>query len=298
MPQPEELERPPDHVVEARGDVAVWEWGAGPAVLLVHGFPDHAIGMAPFGHRLAKAGYRVVCPALPGYPPSAPVPDGDYGVGAVGDDLLAVLDALGEEQACLVGHDWGAEIGYRLASSRPDRITTLVALGAPHPAGYAIRRTVFDELRSAWYAIFLAYHPAAPAIASSPTWLTALVQSWSPGFHWDGWPSVRRLIAREDVMRAVCRYYRCDLDADLETPVVRVPSTIVHGAQDGCIRPVTYEGIERWFEAGLRRRLLPAAGHWPHLEAPEEALEIVLEALGPAPAPPSAESVAGGREPA
>jgi pimeloyl-ACP methyl ester carboxylesterase len=275
----DELDPAPAHLVKARGDIAVWEWGAGPAVLLVHGFPDHAIGMAPLGLALAEAGYRVICPALPGYWPSAPAPDGDYGVDAVGAALLAVLDVLGEEQACLVGHDWGAEFGYALAASRPDRITSLVAIGAPHPSGYAIRRTVFQELRSAWYAIFLAYHRAAPEIASDPTWLTALVQSWSPGFHWDAWPVIRRLLAREDVMRAVCGYYRANLDADLDTPVVRVPTTIVHGAQDGCIRPVTYEGIDRWFEAGLERHLLPAAGHWPHLEAPAEVLAIVLDAL-------------------
>src|SRR5919204_48601 len=56
---------------------------------------------------------------------------------------LWVLD--GElDRVALVGHDWGAEIGFPLVARAPDRFTCFVALAVPHPAGYAVRRAVFS----------------------------------------------------------------------------------------------------------------------------------------------------------
>ena len=266
-------------MIRARADIAVWIWGQGEPAVLVHGFPDHPIGLLSTAAELSRHGFRCICPALPGYWPSSPVPDGDYGVEAVGDDLIAVLDALELERVPLVGHDWGAEIGYPLVARAPERFSCLVALAAPHPAGYALRRTVFAELKTAWYAIFLAYAPGAAEVAAQPAWLTALVQSWSPAFHWEQWPAVRDAISRRDVMEAVCAYYLANLSTSLPHPRVRTPTTIIHGAQDGCIHPVAYENLEGWFEAGLRRHLIPEAGHWPHLERPSETLAFVVEAL-------------------
>ena len=104
----------PTTVIRARGEIAVWIWGKGEPVVLVHGFPDHPIGLLSTATELSRHGFRCICPALPGYWPSSAVPDGDYGVQAVGDDLIAVLDALELERVALVGHDWGAEIGYPL----------------------------------------------------------------------------------------------------------------------------------------------------------------------------------------
>jgi pimeloyl-ACP methyl ester carboxylesterase len=274
---------PAPTVVRARGDVAVWAIGAGEPVLLVHGFPDHPLGVWPTATALADAGFRCLCPALPGYAPSAPVPGGDYGLPAVGDDLLAVLDAFELDRVALVGHDWGAEIGFPLVARAPDRFTCFVALAVPHPAGYAVRRAVFSELRTAWYAIFLAFAPGAEDVAANPEWLTALVQSWSPGFHWPQWPEVCAAIARPDVVREVCAYYRANLSTSLPHPRVAVPTTVIHGGQDGCIHPIVFEGLEDWFDAGIARRLLPQAGHWPHLECPGETLELMVEALRTAP---------------
>jgi pimeloyl-ACP methyl ester carboxylesterase len=264
-------------VVRARGEVAVWTVGEGEPVLVVHGFPDHPRGIWPTATALARAGFHCVVPALPGYAPSSPAPD--YSAEAVGDDLLAVLDALGLDRVALVGHDWGAELGYPLVARTPERFSHFVALAVPHPAGYAKRRASFEELKTAWYAIFLAYAPGAPRVAAQPEWLTALVHSWSPSFHWEDWPAVCEAIGRPGVMEAVCAYYRANLSSLPVRPRLRTPTTVIHGGQDECIHPVVFEDLDEWFEAGMRRHLLPEAGHWPHLERPDETLELILEAL-------------------
>jgi pimeloyl-ACP methyl ester carboxylesterase len=270
---------PPTATVQARGELAVWEWGEGPPVLLLHGFPDHPLGLESTAAALADAGLRCICPALPGYWPSTPPPDRDYSPSAVGGDLLALLDAFELSRVALVGHDWGAELGYPLVAAAAERFTSLIALATPHPAGYAVRRSIFGELRTAWYAIFLAFAPGAAEIARQESWLTALVHSWSPGLHWDAWPLVRSLICLPGVMEEVCAYYRCNLETALPAPTIDVPTTIIHGGQDGCISPLAYTGLDPFFSAGLTHHFLPEVGHWPHLEAPEAVVEMIAAAV-------------------
>ena len=265
-----------------RGEIAYWEAGQGPPIVCLHGFPDHPAGMMPVVAALAGAGHRVICPALPGYWPSSAVENGDYSIPAVGADLIDLLDRLELDRVALVGHDWGAGLGYHLGGRHPERLEALVALAAPHPAGFEVRRTVFAEQRTAWYAILLGYAPGAARVVRDRRWLTALVQSWSPGFHWPEWPQVAEFLAQPGVPEAVCAYYRADLDAELELEPVRVPATVIHGGQDGCVRPVAFGGLESRFERGLETHLLPAVGHWPHLEDRETVVPLIEAALGPA----------------
>jgi pimeloyl-ACP methyl ester carboxylesterase len=269
----------PREVHTPRADLAYWEVGRGPAVLCLHGFPDHPTGILPLARRLADTGYRCICPALPGFSPSSAVANGDYGVAALAGDLLALSDELGLARPALIGHDWGGVIGYFLASRFPGRLSSLVAIAVPHPAGFAVRRSAFAELRTAWYAIFLAYSPHAAEIARQPAWLTALVQSWSPGFYWQEWPAVLDYLRRPGVLEAVCSYYRADLDADLDLEPVRVPTTIIHGGQDGCISPVAFRDLDGWFTDRVKVEMLPTVGHWPHLEDPASAFKLILERL-------------------
>ena len=266
-------------VIQARAELAVWEVGVGEPVVLVHGFPDHPLGLLPFAERIAAHGFRCLCPALPGYHPSAPVPDGDYGAGAVGADLIALLDALELEAVRYVGHDWGAELAFPLAADHPDRFVHLVSLAVPHPSGYAIRHSTFREQRSAWYAVFLAYVKNAPEVARRDEWLTALVQDWSPGFHWIEWPEVLDVLKRPGVLEAVCAYYRANLEAPAARPIVPVPTTILHGAQDGCISPACHPDFSEYFPLGVKQVTLSHVGHWPHLEDPAATAAAVLAAF-------------------
>ncbi len=84
---------------------------------------------------VAKAGFRAVAPFTRGYFPSEIPEDAQYDIETLGRDVLALIEALGEQTAILVGHDWGALAGYAAAALDPDRVRLLVTLSTPHPTG-------------------------------------------------------------------------------------------------------------------------------------------------------------------
>src|SRR5947209_11324160 len=76
--------------------------------------------------------YRVICPDLRGFGWSDAPPSG-YRKTQLADDLLALMDRLGIERARLVGHDWGAYVGFRICLAHPERISRFTALSIPPP---------------------------------------------------------------------------------------------------------------------------------------------------------------------
>jgi len=113
------------HVAEA-GDEAA------PPLLLVHGWPQHWWAWRAVIGPLA-ARFRVIAPDLRGFGWSGQPADGDFAKERLADDVLALLDALGIERACYVGHDWGAWAGYLAAARAPERFTRLLAVAMLHP---------------------------------------------------------------------------------------------------------------------------------------------------------------------
>jgi epoxide hydrolase A/B len=105
---------------------------ANPTVMLCHGFPELGHSwrhqMAP----LAAAGYHVLAPDQRGYGhSSAPREIGAYGIRNLTDDLLALLDHFGKDDAVFVGHDWGALIVWDMARLHPERARAVVGVSVP-----------------------------------------------------------------------------------------------------------------------------------------------------------------------
>ena len=113
------------------------EAGEGPLVLLVHGFPESWYSWRHQLPALADAGYRAVAIDVRGYGrSSAPAPIEAYRMLAHVGDNVALVGALGEEQAVVVGHDWGAPIAWNSALLRPDVFRAVAGLSVPFaPAG-------------------------------------------------------------------------------------------------------------------------------------------------------------------
>jgi pimeloyl-ACP methyl ester carboxylesterase len=270
---------PPDLTVPARGPVAVWRRrGGDAAVLLLHGYPDHALSMLPLAEQLCGQGLDTLTVALPGFAPSGPV-DG-HGADELCADLLTVLDALDVDRAYVVGHDWGAALAYHLGCHHAERIRHVVAMSVPHPAGFPIRWATLREQRTATYAMLLADPARGPQLARNRAWVTSLAAHWSPGLHRTDWPAVLDTVCTAPTADQVHRYYRDDMAArGNPTAVVVSPATVIHGAQDGCISPAVFLGLEDYFAGGVTTHLLAEAGHWPHLELPEVVNRLVSDAL-------------------
>ncbi|MFF3272411.1 alpha/beta fold hydrolase [Streptomyces chrestomyceticus] len=127
--------------VEVNGvTLHIAEQGEGPLVLLLHGFPESWYSWRHQFGPLAAAGYRVVAPDQRGYARSEQPADTDaYSMLHLAGDVIALIHALGEEQAVVVGHDWGAPVAWVTAMLRPDVVRAVAGLSVPPvlPAGMA-----------------------------------------------------------------------------------------------------------------------------------------------------------------
>ncbi|WNN49896.1 alpha/beta hydrolase [Siccibacter colletis] len=113
-------------------NMSILDAGQGPLILLCHGFPETKYSWRHQIDALAQAGYRAVAPDMRGYGDTdAPEHADQYTVFHAVGDLVALLDAIGEKQAVVVGHDWGATIAWQAALLRPDRFRAVVALSVP-----------------------------------------------------------------------------------------------------------------------------------------------------------------------
>jgi pimeloyl-ACP methyl ester carboxylesterase len=109
------------------------EQGEGPLVVLLHGFPESWYSWRHQLPALAAAGYHAVAPDLRGYGQTdSPAAVAQYSQLHLVGDLIGLLDALGEEQAVVVAHDFGTSVAWNTALLRPDRIRGVVALSVPY----------------------------------------------------------------------------------------------------------------------------------------------------------------------
>lgn len=109
------------------------EAGSGPLVLLLHGWPESWYSWRHQIPALAAAGYRVVAPDQRGYgSTSRPDRVEDYDIAHLVDDVTGLIDALGEQRATVVGHDWGAIVAWHTALMRPRRVRGVAGLSVPH----------------------------------------------------------------------------------------------------------------------------------------------------------------------
>jgi len=273
--------------------VPVLEAGSGPLVVLLHGFPDHAASWAGVLDRLARAGYWAVAPAQRGYWPDGAAHDGSYRFASTGQDVLALVEALGRDRADLVGHDLGAAAAYAAAALDPGRIRRLVTMSGPH--GRQLMNALItdgDQQRRSWYMFFFQTALAESAVARDDLALVdRLWREWSPGYEL---PDAERAALKETlgapgVLTEVLGYYRqmlappADeteraLHARVNGPIT-VPTLYLHGADDACISPAVGEGMDDLFTQGLERVVVPDAGHFLHLERPATVAGHVLRFL-------------------
>ncbi len=121
------------HTVDANGiKIHYAEAGAGPLVVLCHGFPESWYSWRHQLVALAEAGYRAVAPDMRGYGQTdRPHAVDQYTMLHLVGDMVGLLDALGASQTVIAGHDWGAPVAWTAAQLRPDRFRAVIGLSVP-----------------------------------------------------------------------------------------------------------------------------------------------------------------------
>ncbi len=108
------------------------EQGSGPLVLFCHGWPESWYSWRHQLKALGDAGYRAVAPDMRGYGGSdAPIEVEQYTMLHLVGDMVELVKALGEKQAVIVGHDWGAPVAWTSALLRPDIFRAVVGMSVP-----------------------------------------------------------------------------------------------------------------------------------------------------------------------
>jgi pimeloyl-ACP methyl ester carboxylesterase len=270
------------------------EVGRGPLVLCLHGFPDNAHTYDALLPALARAGFRGVAPFMRGYAPTSPAPDGRYQSILLAQDAAALVAALGAGRAFLVGHDWGATATYGAAVLAPERITRIVTLGAAHPA--AVRGDLaarYERHKGIWHAYFFQMPFAEQVVAANDF---AFLEDWwrdaSPEF--DPAPVIERVKAtfrQPGVVTAALSYYRHTFHPANRDPALQglhdritstptaVPTLAIHGTRDRPGRLEAFETMDDLFGKGLEKVVIPGAGHFVHIERPDEVNRRIVEFL-------------------
>jgi pimeloyl-ACP methyl ester carboxylesterase len=258
---------------------AFFEEGRGPLVLLLHGFPDTPHTWDAVRPALASAGYRAVTPFMRGYAPTDIPSTEAYDADTLGRDALGLIEALGEDKAFLVGHDWGASAAYAAAGLGPERLRMLITLAIPHPASIVPTPQIVWRVR---HFFDLSRPGAAKRIrAGNLAHVDELVQRWSP--EWKvptgETDAVKAAFLEPGCLEAALGYYRALrpwLPAS-QRRRVRVPTAAFAGTSD-LLPPSAYERARSRFADRYEVLTMPG-GHFMHREHPALFIEKLLGVL-------------------
>lgn len=252
----------------------------GAAVLLLHGFPQHSGEWALVAPTLHEAGLRTVALDQRGYSPGARPPEtAAYRMSECVADPVAVLDALQVETVHVVGHDWGALVGWHLAGRHPDRVRTLTAVSAPHPLALSAAAADPDQReRSSYIRLFRQPGRAEQVLlADGARRLRAMLDGVPP----DRIEGYLRPLREPDALTATLQWYRAMSPADLEgLGPVTVPTTFVWSDHDLAIGRTAAEGCAAHVTGDFAFVELSGVTHWIPEEAAEAVSEAALDRIG------------------
>jgi pimeloyl-ACP methyl ester carboxylesterase len=276
------------------------EKGAGPLVVLLHGFPEMWWSWRYQISALAQAGYRAVAPDLRGYNDTDA--KGPYDVDTLRDDVVALLDHLGAEKAIVVAHDWGGYIAWHLASTRQSRLEKLVVMNMSHPALFhRALRTRWSQLRRSWYVLFFQLPVLPPLLLSRDhgAGVTRLLRAEAidkTHFGRDELAPIAAAVTKPGRPAAMIGWYRAAFRAGLRGGLggpahlrgyerVTVPTLLLWGMNDTALGYHDLVPGTEQFAADLEIQTLPDCGHFVQSEQPQEVNRRLLQFLArPAPA--------------
>jgi pimeloyl-ACP methyl ester carboxylesterase len=257
----------------------------GPLVLMLHGFPESRHSWRAALPALAAAGYRAVAPDQRGYSPGArpdPADLANYAFDKLIADAIEIAAAAGYEgkRFHLVGHDWGGQVSWGVASQHPKRLASLTILSRPHPSSF--RRALLKEdgdqkHRSRHHRAFLDADTGKLLLADNARRLR-------DGLFGQGVPSAAledhlSVLGNPEALEAALAWYRSNkgLAADLGT--IAVPTLYIWGDVDATVGPDAAYGTAEFVAPSFAMEVLPNVGHFVMDQAPAKTTDLLLAHL-------------------
>jgi pimeloyl-ACP methyl ester carboxylesterase len=310
---------PSSRTISANGiEIFLLEQGEGPLVVLCHGWPELSYSWRHQISAIANAGFHVVAPDMRGFGrTSAPSDVNAYSIFDHVGDMVGLVAALGEKQALIIGHDWGAPVAWHAAMFRPDIFTAVAGLSVPPP--FRGRGRPLDSLRENGITNFYWQYFQTPGVAEREferdvdmTMRVLLGRGFSDpsaslfiedgkGFLGDNnivmplpdWLSEADLsdfseAYKRSGFRGGLNWYRnidrnWELTAPWQDARIVQPSLFIAGARDSVITGLM--GGKRIAEMerilpGLKQKLIiEGAGHWIQQERPDEVNAALIAFL-------------------
>ena len=301
---------PSSRTISANGiEIFLLEQGEGPLVVLCHGWPELSYSWRHQIPAIAAAGFRVAAPDMRGFGKTgAPADIGAYTIFDTVGDMVALVEALGEKQAVIIGHDWGAPVAWHAALFRPDIFTAVAGLSVPPP--FRGRGRPLATLRESGITNFYWQYFQTPGVAEAEferdvalSMRTLLGRGFSDPsaslFVEDGkgflgnprtdlplpdWLSEADLAFFSDAyarsgFRGGLNWYRnidrnWELTAPWQGAQIHQPSLFIAGSKDsvitGLIGAKRVGDMERVLPQLRRKLIIDGAGHWIQQERADE----------------------------
>jgi pimeloyl-ACP methyl ester carboxylesterase len=252
--------------------------GEGPAVLMLHGFPDSARIWRLQVPRLVAAGFRVIAPDLRGFGNSArPEAVEEYRLSVVLRDMTDLLDAYGLRSVHIVGHDWGATVAWLLAALHADRVDRLAVLSVPHPG---VRRRI-EQREKFWYMLLFQFRGVAEDLLRRDDW--RLFRDFLRG---DGdLDNYLADLRRPGALTAALNWYRANADPARELrsgprpPPVSARTLGIWSSRDSYLLEAPMVESGSYVTGGWRYERIENASHWMQLDAPDELSRLLVDFL-------------------
>jgi pimeloyl-ACP methyl ester carboxylesterase len=255
--------------VEANGiEIHVAEAGDGPAVLLLHGWPQHWYMWRELLERLAPH-FRLIAPDLRGFGWTE-APGHGYDGDTFAADQVALLDVLDIGSASVIGHDWGGWTAFLLGIDHAERIERMVVCNAPHPWPKIEPRSMLEAWRS-WYALVNATPVLGKWLAQSTRIPELILGHGNAGDPFadgsDVYLGQFRDPARAEAASKLYRYYLRIFASGLRgggafrSKRLSVPTLLLFGAQDRYVSTRLLPGFESHADE-MELEIVPGSGHF------------------------------------
>ena len=262
--------------------------GAGPPVILLHGFPENWRSWRWQFERLVKAGFSAWAPDMRGYNESGrPAEREAYHLRYLVDDVAAIVRATGHQRAHIVGHDWGGIVAWTFAGQHPELLDRLVILNAPHIDIFL--RKVWrppQMFRSSYVLLFQVPGIAEWMLSAGNYWLLrnsfSQLSGRSRPFREADINDYVRALSAPGALTAALNYYRANARleplARARRARVEAETLVVWGDRDPALGVELLDNL-RTVAPHATVHHIAEAGHWVQNEAADEVNRVLVEFL-------------------